>query len=323
MRVFLTGATGFIGSALATALRHRGDDVVALVRSPGRASDLAVQGCELLEGDLSNVGTLKRGMDGADAVIHAAAIYEVGVREDRWADMLDTNVDGTERVLDAAALAGVPRIVYISTVNALGNTEGAVADEQTTHHGDYVSQYDKTKHMAHEVAERKIADGVPVVIAMPSAVYGPNDASPVGLALHMFLAGRMPAMVMGQTGLSFVYRDDLVDGVLAVLDQGRIGEKYILSGENATLKEFIGPAAGIVGKRPPWFDLPTGVLRAVAPLGPLLGPALRLPPNIREVISAGEATYYATHAKATAELGFQPRPLAQGLRDTLLAEGRL
>ena len=232
MRVFLTGATGFIGSALATALRERGDDVVALVRSPGQASDLAVQGCELVEGDLSNVGTLKRGMDGADAVIHAAAIYEVGVREDRWPDMLDTNVDGTERVLDAAAFAGVPRIVYISTVNALGNTEGAVADEQTSHHGRYVSQYDKTKHMADEVAE-----------------------------------------------LSFVYRDDVVDGILAVLDRGRIGEKYILSGENATLREFIA--------------------------------------------AAGEATYDATHGKATAELGFQPRPLAQGLRDTLLAEGRL
>ena len=266
MRVFLTGATGFIGSALATALLQRGDVVVALVRSPGKASNLAVQGCELIEGDLGNVGTLKRAMDGADAVIHAAAIYKVGVREDRWPDMLDTNVDGTERVLDAAAFA---------------------------------------------------------VIVMPSAVYGPKDASPVGLALYMFLAGRMPAMVLGQTGLSFVYRDDVVDGILAVLDHGRIGEKYILSGENATLREFIATAGDITGRRPPRFDLPTGVLRAVAPLGPLLGPALGLPPNLREVISAGEATYYATHAKATAELGFQPRPLAQGLRDTLLAEGRL
>jgi nucleoside-diphosphate-sugar epimerase len=323
MRVFLTGATGFIGSALAAALRDRGDDVVALVRSPAKASALAVQGCELLEGDLGSVGTLKRGMDGADAVIHAAAIYEVGVREDRWADMLDTNVDGTERVIDAAAFAGVPRIVYVSTVNAVGNTDGAVADEQTTHHGRYVSQYDKTKHMAHEVAERKIAEGVPVIIVMPSAVYGPKDASPVGLALHMFLSGRMPAMVMGQTGLSFVYRDDVVAGILTALDRGRIGEKYILSGDNATLRDFIAVAGDIAGRRPPRFDLPTGVLRAVAPLGPLMGPALGLPPNIREVISAGEATYYATHAKATAELDFHPRPLAQGLRDTLLAEGRL
>lgn len=323
MRVFITGATGFIGSALAAALQRRGDEVVALVRSQSKASALAALGYTTVEGDLADADALGKGMAGADAVIHAAAIYEVGVPARRREAMYDVNVRGTERVLTAAADAAVPRVVYVSTVNALGDSEGSVGDEDTVHHGRYVSLYDETKHKAHEVAERKIAQGLNCTIVMPSVVYGPGDSSAIGLALDMFLGGRMPLLTLGDNGCSFAYLDDVVDGIISALDRGRIGEKYILSGDNMTLRDFIKTAAEVTGRRAPRGDVPTGLLRAIAPLGPLIGPLLGLPPNLREVITAGEATYYARHDKATAELGYEPRPLAAGLRETLTAEGRL
>ena len=323
MRVFVTGATGFIGSALAAALQERGDKVVALVRSAAKASDLAALGYDTVQGDVADAAALRTGMDGADAVIHAAAIYEAGVPASRRDEFYDVNVTGTERVLDAAAGAGVGRILYVSTVNSLGNTRGSVGDEQTRHDGNYLSLYDETKHKAHLVAERRIAEGLPVVIVMPSAVYGPGDQSPIRLPLDLFLKGRMPLMMMGHSGFSYAYLDDVVAGILAALDRGRIGESYILSGDNMTLREFIAVAAEITGRRAPRREVPMPVLRAIAPLGPVLAPLLGLPPNMRETIAAGDATYYARHDKATAELGYEPRPLAEGLRQTLVAEGRL
>lgn len=323
MRIFLTGGTGFIGSGLAAALRARGDDVVALARTPQKAADLAAIGCDVVEGDLSDVDVLRGAMSGCDALIHAAAQYEVGIPETAREPMRKANVDGTRNVLDAAGAADIPRVVYVSTVNAFGDTAGAVVDETAEHHGRYVSAYDETKHQAHQIAERKIAEGLPCIIVMPSTVYGPGDHSWVATATDMFLSKKMPAIPLSKGGFGWAYIDDVVAGIVAALDRGRVGERYILSGEAKTTREFIETLAKVTGRRPPRFDLPTPLLRALIPLGPVLGPALGLGPNIRETISAGEATYLARHDKATAELGYQPRSLEQGLRDTLMAEGRL
>src|SRR3712207_2855124 len=130
MRVFLTGGTGFIGGRVAARLRERGDDVVALVRSPDKAATLRELGCELAEGDLSSTGAIRRGLEGADACIHAAAIYKVGIPKKERQGMYESNVTGTENVLDAAIDAGVRRIVYVSTVGVFGNTKEEVVDER-------------------------------------------------------------------------------------------------------------------------------------------------------------------------------------------------
>src|SRR6185503_20895727 len=129
MRIFLTGGTGFIGGHVAANLRARGDDVVALVRSPDKAAKLRDLGCELVEGDLSNAGAIRRGLEGADGCIHAAAIYKVGIPKKERQPMYESNVNGTETVLDAAIDAGVGRIVYVSTVAVFGNTKEQVVDE--------------------------------------------------------------------------------------------------------------------------------------------------------------------------------------------------
>lgn len=324
MRVLLTGATGFIGSALARRLRDRGDEVVAYVRNPDKANDLASIGCQVVKGELLDGDAFAAAAADADAVIHAAAVYEIGIPASERKSMFDTNVTGTETVLDAAIAAGVRRIVYVSTVGAFGNTRGLVADEDFQHSGKYVSYYDETKHLAHVAAERRIAEGAPIVVVQPSVVYGPGDHSSIGSVADMFLKRRLPAIAFPDMGFSAAYIDDVVEGLVAALDKGRLGEHYVLSGENVTMRQFVETLAEVAGRRAPRFDVPTPALRAMTPLGPLVGKAMKQRPNLAEIISASDGvTYWARYDKARSELGYEPRPLATGLKDLLRAEGRL
>src|SRR5690349_12875925 len=166
MRVFLTGATGFIGRRVAEILHSRGDHVVALVRSPEKAAPLVQAGCQIVEGDLSNEIAIAHGVTNADAVIHAGADYRVGIRRREAEAMRDANVRGTERVLDAAVAAGVDRIVHVSTGNVFGNTGDVVADESYERDvsDGFLSAYDESKYEAHQLARARAAAGAPVVI---------------------------------------------------------------------------------------------------------------------------------------------------------------
>ncbi|HEU0019034.1 MAG TPA: NAD-dependent epimerase/dehydratase family protein, partial [Thermoleophilaceae bacterium] len=172
MKIFMTGGTGFIGGHVARQLRERGDDVVALVRSPEKATALRELGCELVEGDLSDDAAIAKGMAGAEAAIHAGAVYKVGVPKSEHAAMFESNVAGTERVLDAALSAGVPRIVYVSTCAVFGDTHGQVVEEGFRRDTGFPSEYERTKTLAHEIAEDRIASGAPIVIVQPGGVYG-------------------------------------------------------------------------------------------------------------------------------------------------------
>jgi nucleoside-diphosphate-sugar epimerase len=322
MKFFVTGATGFIGGALARALRQRGDDVVALVRTPARAADLEQRGVTLVPGDLRDVDAIERGMQGVDAVVHAAAVYEVGIPARERAAMEDTNVRGTERVLGAALRLKIPRAVYVSTCAVFGNTRGQVVDEDGPLGTGATSFYEKTKVDAHRVARRLQAEGLPLLIVQPGGVYGPHDHSQLGNVLHQFVSGKLPAMAFTDMGINFVHRDDVVAGVLLALDRGKPGEAYILGGEIATMGQFVAALGRVTGRRVPRFTVPTAMLKLSAPLGPVLAPRLGFPPNLRELISASDhVTYWARHDKAVRELGYQPRGLEQGLRDTLQAEG--
>ena len=324
MNVFLTGGTGFIGGEVARRLRDRGDDVVALVRTPGRAEALSAIGCTLVRGSVADADAVRAGLDGADAVVHGAAVYEVGIPAKQRQAMYDTNVTGTRTVLGAALDAGTPRAVYLSSVVALGNTDGAVVDETHPHPGRYTSYYDETKHLAHQEAWRQVAAGLPLVVVQPGAVYGPGDHSVIGDMVRKVARGRLPATAFPRMGVTAVHRDDVADGILRALDAGRAGEAYVLGGDITTLGEIVATAARIAGRRPPRLTMPTALVKAVAPLGPVIGPLLGYPPNMRELISTSDGvTFWASGAKARAELGYAPRPLADGLRATLLAEGLL
>lgn len=324
MKVFLTGGTGFIGGEVARRLRDRGDDVVALVRAPGRATALSAIGCTLVQGDVTTAEAVRRGLDGADAAIHGAAVYEVGILPKQRPAMYEANVTGTRTVLSAALDAGTPKVVYVSTVAAFGDTKGVVVDETYEHPGRYTSYYDETKHLAHQEAKRQIAAGLPLVVVQPGAVYGPNDHSVIGDVVHKLVKGRLPAVPFPAFGVNAVHRDDVADGILLALDRGRPGESYVLGGEITTLGDIVRTAARVAGRKPPRLAMPTSLVKLAAPFGRVVGPLMGYPPNMRELISTSDGvTFWATDAKARAELGYAPRDLEDGLRDTLNAEGLL
>ena len=317
----MTGATGFIGGRLVSKLRERGDEVVALVRNPDKSADLERMGVELIQGDLTDLDAIRRGCSGADAAFHGAAIYKIGIPKSQHEEMYETNVRGTERVLDAAAQAGVPKIVYLSTINVFGNTRGEVVDETYKRPGDdYVSYYDRTKYEAHQVALDCIAKGAPIVIVQPGGVYGPKDHSEIGNMIDQFRSGKLPLLPFPELGFNMVYVDDVADGCILALEQGQIGESYVLGGEITNFRGLIDKVAQIEGKKPPKRAMPVGLMKVMAPVGPVVGKLMGTAPNMREMISASDGvTYWAKDDKAREQLGYAPRDLETGLRQTLAA----
>jgi len=325
MKVFVTGGTGFIGGEVVRQLRGRGDDVVCLVRNPEKGKSVAALGCEIATGDLSDAAAIRAGMEGCDAVIHAAAIYEVGIPVSQRQAMRDANVGGTERVLGAALEAKIGKVVYVSTVGIFGDTGGKTVDETYEHPAkSFTSCYEETKWEAHQVAKRLIADGLPCVIVQPGGVYGPGDTSSIGELLNQFLAGKMPLMPFPELGICLSHVEDIATGIVLGLDEGKPGEAYVISGPATTVREAIGVVAAVTGKKAPKRAIPVPLMKAMIPIGPLVGKMMGQPPNLRELISAADGvTFWASYDKAKRELGYEPRGLEEGLRATLAAEGKL
>ena len=325
MKVFVTGGTGFIGGAVVRQLRARGDEVVCLVRNPEKGKEAAELGCEIAPGDLSDERAIRAGMEGCDAVIHAAAIYEVGIPASAREAMREANVGGTERVLGAALELKIPKGVYVSTVGVFGNTDGKIVDESYEHPAeDFTSCYEQTKWEAHQVAKRLVGEGLPCVIMQPGGVYGPGDTSSIAVMLNEFLKGRMVAIPFPELGICLTHVEDIAAGILLGLDKGRAGEAYVISGPATTVREAIGVVADLTGKKAPKRALPTGLMKALTPIGPLVGKVMGQPPNLRELISSADGvTFWASYDKAKSELGYEPRGLQDGLRAMLEEEGRI
>jgi dihydroflavonol-4-reductase len=303
-----------VGRAVAQRLRERGDTVVALVRDVRRAQNLVELGAELVEDDLSDVVRLTEVLRGADGAIHAAGSYRIGIPRSERGAMWDANVGTTTRMLDAAEAAATPRLIYVSTGNVYGNTRGKHVDETYRRNlGEgFLSWYDETKYGAHEVAEQRIAGGAPVVIVLPSQVYGPGDRSGFGEQIQLAHAGRLRYRALEDVGVGLVHAEDLAAGIVAALDRGRPGQSYNLAGPSTTLGEAIEIAARLGGHRPPMVRMPTGLLRVMAPIGGLIGQA-----NLPELIAASAGvTYWLSSAKAVEELGFTTREIEAGSRDT-------
>jgi len=309
----VSGGSGFVGRAVVRLLVDRGDEVTAPVRDPRRADTLASLGATVVDDDLSDVRALTEMLRDFDAGIHAAGEYRVGIRKTERGAMWDANVGLTTRVLDAAEDAHLPRLVYVSTVNVFGNTHGKVVDE--TYRRDlregFLSWYDETKYGAQEVAEQRIARGAPVLIVEPSQVYGPGDHSGYGEQLQLAFDGKLPYRALAGQAACLVHVDDLAAGIVAALDQGTIGESYVLAGAPITYDDAVALAAKLGGRKVP-FAIPERLIRALTPVGALIGQ-----PNLREVLSASlHVTYLASADKARRELGFRTRPLENGFRQT-------
>ena len=325
MKVFVTGGTGFIGGEVVRLLRERGEDVACLVRSPGKAAKLTELGCELIAGDLGSETSIREGMEGCDAVIHAAAIYEVGIPAKERPAMWEANVRGTERVMKAALAAKVPQIVYVSTVGIFGNTHGRVVDESYENpETDFTSYYEETKLEAHKLVKRMIGEqGLPAIIVQPGGVYGPGDTSQVADLLEQFFAGRLPLLPFPELGICMTHVEDIAGGILLALDRGELGETYVISGPATTMREAVETVARLSGRKAPKRALPTALMKAMIPVGPLVGKVMGQPPNLRELISSADGvTFWASYEKAQRALGYSPRGMEEGLRQTLEADER-
>ena len=322
MRIVLTGATGFIGGHVARRLLDRGDDVVAIVRDPDRAADLAALGAELVRGDVTDKDSMRPAFDGADALFHLAAWYEVGV--DDIATMERVNVDGTRHVLELMREFELATGVYTSTLAVNSDTRGRLLDESYRHDPSdgFLSAYDRTKWEAHyEVALPMIEDGLPLVIVLPGLVYGPGDTSQMGDTIRQYLKKDLPMLVRG-AGYCWGHVDDVADAHLLALDDGTVGESYIIAGPPHTLEEAFELAERLTEipaprlRLPPW--LVRGLASALRPVHAVVGLAGEFHPETLRVVAG--VTYYGDNAKARSELGYAPRPLEQGLPATLAAE---
>jgi nucleoside-diphosphate-sugar epimerase len=317
MRAFVTGATGFIGGHVARRLAENGWTVTALARTPERAAGLREAGVTIVPGDITEPKSLDGPMRRADAVFHLAAWYQLGTR-DRMR-MFQINVKGTENVARAAADAGVQRIVHCSSVVALGtHAAGELPDETIRHHGRFGSVYEETKWMAHERVREMAGEGIPIVTVLPAAVYGPGDVSVLGTLLRFYAKGWLLACPFQDAGFSWVRVEDVADGVIGAHDKGRVGESYILGGDNATVGELLNRLAPLTGIRSPRFSVGDRLMRLSLPISPLVGKILKQPPGIvRDGIASMNGSLEFTSEKARRELGYAFRSIEEGMPETV------
>ena len=319
MRTFVTGGTGFIGGAVVRRLLATGHEVRALVRPGADTRQLDGLPVERVEGDLGNVGSLRRGVAGRDWVFHVAALYSYWGHP--WEDLYQANLEGTRRVLEVARDEGVARIVYTSSIAVLGIPEdGSPGTEDTPSTlDDMIGHYKRSKFLAEEVARDLARQGLPVVIVNPGAPVGVGDhkPTPTGQIVVDFLNGRMPAYV--GTGLTIVDVEDVAAGHLLAAERGRVGERYILGGENLTLKQVLDLLAEVSGRPRVRFRIPHSVALvwgyvdvALARLNPRHTPAAT-PDKVR----LSRKCEYFDSSKAVRELSLPQTPAREPLRKAI------
>jgi nucleoside-diphosphate-sugar epimerase len=316
---FITGATGFVGGRLARILREGGHEVIALVRDPSRAGDLAALGIRLHTGDVTDKASMRGGMAGAAGVFHVAGWYKLGLRDKTPG--VKVNIEGTRNVLELMRELSIPRGVYTSTLAINSDTRGQIVDETYHYDGPHLSEYDRTKAEAHKIARQFIADSLPLVIVMPGLIYGPGDTSDLHDTWGKYLAGMLPALPQG-VAYSWGYIDDIARAHILAMEKGRAGESYIIGGPAHTFIEAIQLAEKITGIPAPGLQMPRWAMRAFAGVMDVIDDVLPVPYNYTGEwlrVTAG-VTYLGDNSKARRELGYDPRPLEDGLRETLAWE---
>jgi dihydroflavonol-4-reductase len=314
----LTGATGFVGAAVARALLREGWQVRALVRPNADRRNLASLPLESAPGELADAGSLERAAQGCEALFHVAADYRLGARNPE--ELYRTNVEGTRNVLHAARAAKVGRVVYTSSVATIGLPQDGSPGDETTPVAltDMIGHYKRSKFLAEQLAREAARAGDPVVIVNPSTPIGPGDVkpTPTGQMVRDAALGRMPAYV--DTGLNIVHVDDVAAGHLLAWQHGRTGECYILGGENLSLRAILTEIAEIVGRQPPRVRLSAAALLPVAVvaegLARLTGGTTRI--TVEGIRLARKRMFFSS-AKAARELGYAARPAHAAFVDAI------
>jgi dihydroflavonol-4-reductase len=307
MKTLVTGATGFVGSHVARQLVSGGHAVRALVRPTSNVKVLDGVAVEFVEGDLRDAASLTRAMQGVQHVYHVAADYRLWTKNP--AEIYESNVEGTRRLIETAHRAGAERIVYTSTVATIAvPRHGALPNENTWAMLDeMIGHYKRSKFLAEQVALDAAKSGVPVVIVNPTAPVGPGDwkPTPTGRIILDFLKGKMPAYV--DTGLNVAPVEDVAGGHLLAAEKGSIGERYILGGRNMTLKQILDALAAIAGRSAPRFRLPHAVALMAGYADEMFSRVLGREPQIPvEGVKMSRHKMFVESDKAQRELGYQP-----------------
>jgi dihydroflavonol-4-reductase len=318
-KVLVTGASGFVGSAVAAKLVERGFSVRALVRATSPRAHLAGLDLEYVQGDLRDAETIRPAMAGVRYLFHVAADYRLWARDRN--EIVINNVTGTRVMMEEALRAGVERIVYTSSVATLAVQRDGTSVDETVPLEELkaIGAYKRSKVAAERLVERMIAQqGLPAVIVNPSTPIGPRDVkpTPTGRIIVEAARGRMPAFV--DTGLNLVHVDDVAQGHLAALDRGKIGERYILGGQNVQLSEMLTVIANLIGRRPPRVRLPRS---AIVPLALAAETVARFtgrePFVTMDALRMSRYRMFFTAAKAERDLGFTARPFTDALTDAI------
>ena len=318
MKALVTGATGFVGAAVARGLLEAQWQVRALARKGSDRRNLRGLDVDVCEGDLNDVDSLRRAIEGCEGLFHVAADYRLGAPDP--SQLYRANVDGTRNVLDAALRSGVQRAVYTSSVATIGiPADGTPGDEQTPNSlENMIGHYKRSKYLAEEVAREAARSGMSVVIVSPSTPVGPGDVkpTPTGQLVLDAAAGRMPAYV--DTGLNIVHVDDVAKGHLLAYERGKAGERYILGGQDMSLREILGVIAALVGRAPPRLRLPYSVVLPIAYLAEgiakLSGRSGRI---TLEGVRMSRKRMYFSSAKAARDLGYTARPAVQAFEEAI------
>ena len=318
-KTLVTGATGFVGAAVARALIARGDKVVLLARKDSPRGNIEGLDAEVVIGDLRNAASLEAALRGAEKLYHVAADYRLWAPDPN--EIIEANRIGVGNIMNAALSAGVSRIVYTSSVATLKlNVEGRPVDETSPAAPDQaIGAYKKSKTIAERLVEKMILDqGLPAVIVNPSTPIGPRDIkpTPTGRLIVEAANGRMPGFV--DTGLNLVHVDDVAAGHLAAMERGRIGERYILGGQDAPLGAMLGEIAELVGRKPPRLKIPRAPLFPFAYAAEALAQFTKKEPFATvDALRMARYRMYFSSLKAERELGFTARPYCEALAEAV------
>ncbi len=315
MKAFVTGGSGFIGQRVVHKLVERGYEVLALARSPESASIVTGLGATAVPGDITDVASMEDSMQDCDVVFHLAAWYKLGAAD--WEIAETINVGGTRKVLRLANRLDIPKIVYVSTIAVFGDTHGELVDENYFNAGPFLTEYDRTKWLAHyKVALPLIEKGAPIIITMPGVVYGPGDDSTIAELMRLFYRGT-PFWPAPESIVTFAHVDDIAEGIVLAAEKGRLGESYILAGPAIPNGEIVDFWAHLTGKPAPHIRIPASLIRPFAPFMDFVSRFTDLKGAFsRDGAAVAGATYMARADKARRELGWQTRPLQTGMLDT-------
>ncbi len=317
--VLVTGASGFVGSAVLRSLGGQGLRLRALVRATSPRTNLAGLDCEIVEGDMRDRASMAAALSDVRYLFHVAADYRLWARNPE--DIVTANLEGADAVMHAALDAGVDRIVYTSSVATLraGDASTSVDETSPLDEGEGVGAYKRSKVVAERLVERLVADrGLPAVIVNPSTPIGPRDVkpTPTGRIVVEAASGRIPAFV--DTGLNLVHVDDVARGHLLALEKGVIGERYILGGQNVSLRDLLADIAALTGRKPPTINLPRAPLYPLAWAAEAVGQITGKEPFVtRDALKMASHHMFFTSAKAERELGYIARPYREALADAV------